>query len=169
MEIHAHYIGKAQAFQELGFSEEAVKLAFVQDGLPDATSELLVKEAWGGLISGGLKALGGLIGRGAGRMGGKLLGAGAKRGGTLGKMMQWGGQKTIGAGKATGQALKGLRTAPGKTMMGGMKNLGTGMLTAQGQGVGGALGKGMFAAGMASNFMPSGSPPPPQYNQQGQY
>ncbi len=169
-EKRAYYQGKAQTFRDLGFSSDAVKLAFIQEGVPALQADLLVKEAFGALLARGLAGAGKFLARGAGKLLRPAAQAGAKA--TM-------GQKAMGmVGRGMGNAGRGLiGGAKGVTQMGvpralghGAKNFGSGLLLGGGKGIGGTMGKGMFAAGTAAAFMPSGGSKPPQMPQQyGQY
>jgi len=172
MEKRAFYLGKAHALQGLGFTEERIKVAFIQEGLSKEAADELVKEAilgrLAGLVGKGVAALG----RGAGAAG-KWAGKGLAKGTRMGNLQ---GKVGIQAGKAAKglqKGLQGMQTAPLQTMGGGVKNFGSGLLMGGGKGVGGTLGKGMFAAGTAAAFMPGGGgeapQPQPQPRQYGQY
>jgi len=161
--------GKAETLLGLGLPPRRVMSMLMSDGVTKEAANGITKEAIGGLVSGGLRALAGGIGRLAGRYGGRAMSAGAARGGRLGGAMQWGGKQMLGAGKATGQAVKGLRTAPMKTMGQGLLNTGKGALFLGGKGIGGTVGKGLFGASMLGNLSsPRGYSPqgPPGYGPQ---
>ncbi len=67
------------------------------------------------------------------------------------------------AGRAFSSAAKGMETAPGKTLWGGTKNFGKGMMFSPGaKGIGGALGKGFSGYQMGSMLLGSGNSPQPQ-------
>ena len=164
MHVRARYLGKAQAYQSLGFSEYQVKVAFVQEGIPEYHADELVKEAFCGAIGtavrGGLtaaKALGssGLLsgakalGRGA-TAAGKWAGKGISRGGTLGKVQ---GSIGVNAGKAAkgiSTGMKDFAANPGATAWQGAKNFGNGALFMGGKGVAANAGKATFAGSMVA-------------------
>lgn len=81
------------------------------------------------------------------RAAGKAVGVG---GGAAGKVTKGLGKKTLQATQGLRQAGRGMRTAPWKTLGGGMFNYGKGALIGGGKGVGGALGKGTLYGGLAT-------------------
>jgi hypothetical protein len=58
MSTHTKYMGKAQAFKDLGFSPGQIKVAFVAEGLPEDYADTLCKEAFWGMLGAGLKGIG---------------------------------------------------------------------------------------------------------------
>jgi len=179
----AHLLGVTRAMLEHGYTPAGIKQAYVRSGMfPEDVANDLVKSAaeldmtkeaaipaiaaigakaapW---LLRGAKAIGGL----AGRAGGKLVG----RGGTV---APWMGRQVIGGGKAMGQAMKGMATAPGATMWGGAKNFGKGMLYfGGGPTVGGRMGQAAAAGGIYSGvkgLMGRRQQPPMQQNPYGGY
>jgi len=172
----AHLLGRAQAFRSLGFSEEQVKVAFVQDGISPEEAESLVKEAWAGAVAG-------LIGRGGSllaRLGSRVAARGASKmmspaaqgiGGRIGRFNASAMQRMGGLGQRAGRGLVGSARAfkanPMKALGGGALQAGQGMLFGGGKGLGGAIGKGIFGASTASMLMPGGQSPqiPQPYGQ----
>ncbi len=160
-------LGKADALVKLGFSQDFVTAALVDAGMPKEAAEGLTKEA-----------IYGQIGRGIASLGSKLLGGAAKIApmsatraapaatGLLGR----GVTAARGAGSALGQrAGQGLQQAgtafaanPAKALWGGAKNFGSGAMTMQGKGLGGALGKGAFGASMYGMLSGPGQVQAPQ-------
>lgn len=73
------------------------------------------------------------------------------------------------AGGAVQGAMHGMGTAPGRTLWGGAKNFGKGMMFSPGaKGIGGTLGKGYSVHSIGSMLMPGGTPKAPQMQQQQQ-
>lgn len=160
MEKTAYYLfGKAHALAKLGFAEPLIARVLEYEGMDKEASAGMAKEAiWSTALRAAAKGVGHL----AGRYGGRAMAAGARQGGQLGKAMQWGGQQMLGAGKATGQALKGLRTDPMRTLGRGALEAGKGALFFGGKGVGGALGKGVGAYTLGQSLMGPGQLQMPQ-------
>ncbi len=162
MEKRAYYFGKIAALHSLGFSENQIKTAFMQEGLPHYTADALVKEAaipgLGALASGAARLFGrgaAALGRGAKSMG-AWAGKGAAKGTSMGNLQSKAGIQARKATTGLQRGLEGLETAPLQTLSGGAKNFGSGLLMGGGKGVGGTLGKGLFAANTAAAFMPRG-------------
>ena len=172
MEKQSFYAGKAHALYNLGFTEERIKVAFVQEGLSKEAADELIKEAfWGRLAGMAVKGLGAL-GRGAGtaaKAAGKWGGQGIAKGTRMGNLQGKVGIQAGRAAKGLQKGFQGMQTAPLKTLGGGVKNFGSGVLMGGGKGVGGAMGKGMFAAGTASMLMPGGGGAPQPQQQRYQY
>jgi len=164
MYIDTKYVGKAQAFRSLGFTEDQVKVAFVQEGLDETYADTLVKIAYLGAIGAGLRGLGAAaravkgmgamqtLGRGAGAAA-RWGAQGIRRGGMLGQMQGKAGLLAGRALKGTQAGIQNMRNAPGKTLWQGTKNFGQGAMFMQGKGVGGALGKATFAGTMMYPWM----------------
>lgn len=67
------------------------------------------------------------------------------------------------AGNAVGGALRGMGSAPGKTLWGGTKNFGRGMMfSPNAKGVGGTMGHAVSGYGMLSGLASTGTPQAPQ-------
>lgn len=176
----AHLMGVTKAMIDNGYSEEGVKLAFVQSGLfPEKVAEYFVKEAanpeltkesnW---VSGAIalgskvapwllrsaKSIGGWSAKNSGKLmqGGKasqLAGKAVQGAGAgAGKVMKGLGKKTYQATGAVRQAGQAMQKAPVKTMAGGVKSFGAGAMFGSGKGVGGGLGRATMYGGMAMNM-----------------
>ena len=179
MEKRAYYIGKAQALRTLGFTEETVKTAFVQEGLSVDTAQFLIKEAfWGtaaSLLGRGILGAGRMLAGGAGRLaaGGAARAAApgvGRAGQLLGKGMQTAGQLGQKAGRGISRSGIAFARNPAKAVGKGAWNFGQGAMMGQGGGMGGTLGKGMFGYQVANMMAPGGQTPqvPMPYGQYGQ-
>lgn len=175
----AEYIGAARAFHDLGFSPGQVKIAFIKQGMSPEDADLMVKEAWVGLL--------------------KTIGTAAS------KVVPW-LARTFGSkagGAAAGTLTKGLAAAKNpvsRTVASGLHNVGQSAATTASQigkspvrglageagdfvranlfmgprkategmapGLGYRAGQANLYHGMVSGMMPSGgggaAPPPPQ-------
>lgn len=167
--------GKATALVKLGFAEGYVAASLEADGLSKEAAESLTKEAF-------LGAAAGAIGRGIAGLGGRLASRGAAqtakgfgrmmtpaRAGLAGRAGQMGAQAQRGLGSLGTRAGTGIQQAgqafaknPMSTLWGGAKNFGSGAMTMQGRGLGGALGKGAFGASMYGMMSGPGQPQMPQ-------
>ena len=158
MEKHAYYLGQAHVLHSLGLSEDHVKLAFMRQGLSYADADGICKEAIWGHVAKGLawagKGISGLLGKGGtkGMQALKFKPVAAK-GGLINPKNYATTQnitKTVNpniaqrVGESLTGAAKGLETAPGRTLLGGAKNFGRGMLfSSKAKGIGGVAGKGL--------------------------
>jgi len=161
----------------VGFSEGELKLAFTEQGLSSQDADELTKEAFWGAVGRGLatagKSVSKLFGGGKGLQGfGKLRSAA----GTAPKssyLQDFGSFQTMmkgmkpNLGQRIGTSMmsagKGLETAPGATLWGGVKNFGKGMMfSPHAKGMGAGLGKGFAGYQIGSMLLGPGSSPPPQ-------
>ena len=163
MEKFAAYqsLGKASALVKLGFAEGTVVALLEAEGLGKEAAEGITKEAI-------LSAAAGAIGKGIASLGGRLASRGAAqtaqgfgkmmapaRAGLAGRVGQMGAQAQRGlgslgtrAGTGIQQAGKAFAANPAGALWGGAKNFGNSAMTMQGKGLGGALGKPVFAGSM---------------------
>lgn len=172
MEKVAYYVGRARAYRSIGFPEEQIKLAFVNDGFSPEIADALVKEAtgWGSLIGKGLRWGAQQLGRGAGALRRNVRGAEAARGfvdlgskAPLGERAMGFGAKQLGRAAGGLQAAsRGMTAAPLQTLGRGAIETGKGALFMGGKGIGGTLGKGMFGASMIGMARGGGQPQMPQ-------
>ncbi len=171
IEKYAFYVGKAQALDNMGFSENMIKTAFVAEGLSPDEADALVKEAVIGQAVGGALRWGSkLLGRGAaGLRKGVRFAQGAR--GPLAKgqtapfaerAQSWGAKQLGNAAGAVSKAGTGMKNAPLQTLGRGAIEAGKGAMFGGGKGIGGAIGKGAFGASMYNMMTGPGKPQAPQ-------
>ena len=165
--------GKADAFTSMGLSPEVVSALLVQDGMSKEAADAMIKEALpiAGLIGGGLRAAGKFLAPRAAnlaRAGASKAMAPARAGaqGLLGRGAA-GAQQAIGraglqAGRGLASAGRAFQAAPMRTLGRGAMEAGKGALFMGGKGLGGTVGKGIFAGTMASSLMGPGQVQMPQ-------
>lgn len=140
MDKLAYNTGVALAFRDAGYSPDMVKEAFVQSGMDASEAAMIVKEAFWGRIAGGL----GRAAQGVFKMTKAMqqpLAAGGESRKLIGRM-----------GTSIGKGFQHLAKNPLGATLGFGKNM-IGGITGGGQGVGGALGKGLLGYTVASNLV----------------
>lgn len=139
--IKQGHIGAACAFFDLGFSQEQVKTAFVNQGMSEAEAEYLVKEAVPlGLIGKGIGMIGSLFGRAAVKGAPKMLQAG-------GGLLAQGGRGAAQMAAKNPGMMTNIVKAPG--MIGAETGSVTGKLM-QGGPLSQTVGKGLHGVGAAA-------------------
>lgn len=172
----ASSLGKAAAFAELGFPAEVVSRILVDGGFKkEAVDALLEKTAFvpaavgtiGRLLIGGGRALargaGGMAARGAAQRAAPAAGLAAR---AMGRTTQAVGGLGQQAGRGLARSGIAFAKDPGQAMLGGAKEMGKSMIFGSGKGLGGTIGKGIYAGGAASMFMPKGQEPQPNQQMQ---
>lgn len=192
----AYCTGKARGLIDQGYPVESVKLAFMDEGWGPEEADFLVKEAiWGaigrGLMAGAkhipkllskvpggaskLKGMSGPLTKNMSQFSGKFqsqLGATAgliKKPVASGGLAQRAGGMLHRAGGAASKAMEGMATAPGKTLWGGTKEFGKGLMFMPSKGIGGTLGKGTAAYQIGSSLFGGGGQQQPQPQQRPPY
>lgn len=175
----AYYQGQLDTLQKLGFSNDYTRSVFLLQGLSPSIIQGLHKEAQLGLIGKGLTTAGKFLFNFLGKGGAKGLQAFGKLRPVAGAVpkgsylqdygafqtMMKGLKPSIGerASTALMSAGKGLQTAPGATIWGGIKEIPRGfMFNRNARGIGGAIGKGLGGYTMGSALLSPGSSPQPQ-------
>jgi len=158
----AHQVGVARALGDRGYSPEAIKLAFVQSGISPEVSDELVKIAIWGLLGRGAAMAAKGIARYGGKAGAGLMRAGASQGGRLGKALWHGGKGMRGATSGLTKGVRAFGQRPISALGSGAQNFGKGLLFGGGKGIGGVVGKGVFAGGTASMLLGGNKPKMPQ-------
>lgn len=159
----ARRVGVTRSFLERGYSPEAIKVAYVQQGLPLLQTESLLKEAGGAQWAArGARWLADIAApavtkwmKGTGQ---RVLPAGMETAGrtsNLESVRNW-------IGTTANKGLGGLQTGleayhqnPAKALWGGATNFGKGLtfgMFGEGKGIGGLAGKSTAAYGMISPF-----------------
>jgi len=143
----ARRVGVTRSLLERGYSPEAIKLAYVQEGLADVHADALVKEAIGWLrptarlISTGISKLAPTIGE-----------WGKEAPGLVGRIQRGlGGIGQQGA-ESIQKALHGYSRDPAGALWSGAKNFGKGLFFG-GEGLGGAAGKAVSGYSMLSPML----------------
>ena len=148
----ARRVGVTRSLLERGYSPEAIKLAYVQQGLPVEHTSYLLKEAagWGTLA----KTIGEKVTTPMAGYLKKFAPTGTATG-ARNQLGAWASRLGLQAGTGMEQAARGMAENPWGTLGGGVKNFGKGLtfgMFGEGKGIGGLAGKSTAAYGMVSPF-----------------
>ncbi|MEN6429950.1 MAG: hypothetical protein ABFC80_03770 [Coriobacteriales bacterium] len=155
--IKSGHIGAACAFRDLGFSPEAVKDAFIKQGMAEDEADYLVKEAWGFLAGLATKAIPWIT----------------KGVSAISKAAPWASKAVGGVGTAAKTSLTSFANKPLSSLGGGALNFGKGMffMGSKNPSIANMAGKGYGMYGMGQMVLGPGSTPmpTPQMGQYGSY
>lgn len=153
--IKAGHMGAACAFRDLGYPPEAVRDAFIKQGMAEDEADYLVKEAFLGAIGGlAMKAIPWIT----------------KGVSAVSKAAPWASKAVGGVGTAAKTSLTSFGNSPLKSLGGGALNFGKGMffMGSKNPSIANMAGKGYGMYGMGQMILGPGSTPMPT-PQMGQY
>lgn len=157
--------GQTDALVKLGFAAEKVAGILVNQGMTKEAADAMVKEAWGALVGGALRAAGRWLAPRAAqfaRGGAARMGQGGMAGRAFGGAQQFAGRLGLRAGRGIASGGRAFQQAPIQSLGRGALEAGKGALFLGGKGLGGTVGKGLFGASMYSSLAGPGQMQMPQ-------
>jgi hypothetical protein len=147
----ARQLGVANALLSLGYSPEAIKLAFAQQGITkEAIAPAVLMRLLSPLAKGLTRGFGArLTASKASPLAGSLTKGLMERG----PLAQWAGRGLHSGAQALRLGVGGLAKKPWQTVGRGLLETGKGGLFFRGKGIGGALGKGLGGYQMGNLFL----------------